>query len=74
MVSLIAAAVFFDGIHFFISGTALRGKIVGIIREGTFKCTLPKQSRPSGTSCPLTRLFIESFPGAVFTKILLTVP
>ncbi len=27
MVSLIAAAVFFDGIHFLISGTPLRGRI-----------------------------------------------
>jgi uncharacterized membrane protein len=36
MVSLIAAAVFFDGIHLFISGTALRGKIVGIIGERPF--------------------------------------
>jgi uncharacterized membrane protein len=37
MVSLIAAAVFFDGIHFFISGTALRGKIVGVIGERRFQ-------------------------------------
>jgi uncharacterized membrane protein len=37
MVSLIAAAVFFDGIHFFVSGTALRGKIVGIIGERRFQ-------------------------------------
>src|SRR6266498_3135351 len=37
MVSLVAAAVFFDGIHFFISGTALRGKIVGIIGERPFQ-------------------------------------
>jgi uncharacterized membrane protein len=31
--SLFAAALFFDGIHFFISGTGLRGKIVGLIGE-----------------------------------------
>jgi uncharacterized membrane protein len=37
MVSLVAAAVFFDGIHFFISGTALRGKIVGVIGERPFQ-------------------------------------
>jgi uncharacterized membrane protein len=37
MISLIAAAVFFDGIHFFISGTALRGKIAGIIGERRFQ-------------------------------------
>jgi hypothetical protein len=37
MLSLIAAAVFFDGIHFFISGTALRGKVVGLIGERAFQ-------------------------------------
>jgi uncharacterized membrane protein len=37
MISLVAAAVFFDGIHFFISGTALRGKIVGVIGERPFQ-------------------------------------
>jgi uncharacterized membrane protein len=37
MVSLVAAAVFFDGIHFFVSGTALRGKIVGVIGERPFQ-------------------------------------
>jgi uncharacterized membrane protein len=37
MVSLVAAAVFFDGIHFFISGTSLRGKIVGVIGERPFQ-------------------------------------
>jgi hypothetical protein len=31
--SLFAAVVFFDGIHFLISGTAVRGKIVEIIGE-----------------------------------------
>jgi uncharacterized membrane protein len=37
MISLISAAVFFDGIHFFISGTSLRGKIVSIIGERSFQ-------------------------------------
>ena len=37
MISLISAAVFFDGIHFFISGTSLRGKIVGVIGERPFQ-------------------------------------
>ena len=37
MLSLIAAAVFFDGIHFFISGTALRGRVVGLIGERAFQ-------------------------------------
>jgi uncharacterized membrane protein len=36
VVSLFAAALFFDGIHFLISGTALRGKIVGLIGERPF--------------------------------------
>ena len=35
--SLIMAAVFFDGLHFFISGTALRGTIVGKIGEKAFR-------------------------------------
>jgi hypothetical protein len=35
--SLLAATIFFLGIHFFISGTALRGKIVGLIGEGPFR-------------------------------------
>jgi uncharacterized membrane protein len=35
--SLFAAALFFDGIHFLISGTALRGKIVGLIGERSFQ-------------------------------------
>jgi uncharacterized membrane protein len=35
--SLFAAALFFDGIHFLISGTTLRGKIVGLIGERTFQ-------------------------------------
>jgi uncharacterized membrane protein len=35
--SLFAAALFFDGIHFLISGTALRGKIVGLIGERPFQ-------------------------------------
>jgi hypothetical protein len=35
--SLFAAALFFVGIHFFISGTALRDKIVGIIGERAFQ-------------------------------------
>lgn len=34
--SLLIAAVFFDGIHFLISGTALRGKIVRVIGERAF--------------------------------------
>ena len=37
MSSLLAATIFFHGIHFFISGTALRGKIVGLIGEGPFR-------------------------------------
>ena len=37
MTSLFAAALFFDGIHFLISGTALRGKIVGLIGERPFQ-------------------------------------
>jgi uncharacterized membrane protein len=37
MSSLVAAAIFFVGIHFFISGTALRGKIVAVIGEGPFR-------------------------------------
>lgn len=37
MVSLVMAALFFDGIHFFISGTALRGKIAGKIGERAFR-------------------------------------
>ena len=37
MASLFAAALFFDGIHFLFSGTALRGKIVGSIGERTFQ-------------------------------------
>jgi uncharacterized membrane protein len=37
VVSLFAAALFFDGIHFFISGSALRGKIVGLIGERPFQ-------------------------------------
>lgn len=37
MASLFAAALFFDGIHFLISGTALRGKIVGLIGERPFQ-------------------------------------
>src|SRR5215510_3481906 len=37
MVSLFAAAVFFDGIHFLSSGSALRGKIIGRIGERTFQ-------------------------------------
>ena len=37
MTSLFAAALFFDGIHFLISGTALRGKIVRLIGERSFQ-------------------------------------
>jgi uncharacterized membrane protein len=37
MSSLVAAAIFFVSIHFFISGTALRGKIVAVIGEGPFR-------------------------------------
>ena len=37
MASLVAAALFFLGIHFLISGTALRGKIVGLIGERSFR-------------------------------------
>lgn len=39
MTSLIMAAVFFDGIHFVISGTALRGEIAGKIGEKAFGAT-----------------------------------
>jgi uncharacterized membrane protein len=35
--SLFLAALFFDGIHFFISGTELRGKIVGLIGERRYQ-------------------------------------
>jgi uncharacterized membrane protein len=35
--SLLAAAIFFLGIHFFISGTELRGKIVALIGERPFQ-------------------------------------
>lgn len=37
MGSLLMAAVFFDGIHFFISGTAVRGKIIDKIGERPFR-------------------------------------
>ena len=35
--SLIAAAIFFVGIHFVISGSSLRGKIIAVIGEGPFR-------------------------------------
>jgi uncharacterized membrane protein len=44
MASLLMAAVFFDGIHFLISGTGLRGKIVGLIGEGPFQGTFSLMS------------------------------
>jgi len=37
MGSLLAAAIFFVGIHFVISGSALRGKIIALIGEGPFR-------------------------------------
>lgn len=37
MASLVAAAIFFVGIHFVISGTVLRNKIVSSIGEGPFR-------------------------------------
>jgi uncharacterized membrane protein len=37
MASLFAAAIFFVGIHPVISGSALRGKIIGLIGEGPFR-------------------------------------
>lgn len=37
MASLVAAAVFFDGIHFFVAGTALRGNVVDRIGEKAFR-------------------------------------
>jgi uncharacterized membrane protein len=37
MASLLAAAIFFIAIHFVISGTALRGKIIAVIGEGPFR-------------------------------------
>ena len=37
MASLFAAALFFDGLHFLIPGTALRGEIVGLIGERPFQ-------------------------------------
>jgi uncharacterized membrane protein len=37
VVSLFAAALFFDGIHFLISGSSLRGKIIGLIGERPFQ-------------------------------------
>ena len=37
MASLLGAAIFFIGIHFVISGSSLRGKIVVLIGEGPFR-------------------------------------
>ena len=37
MASLLLGALFFDGIHFFISGTELRGKIVTLIGERRYQ-------------------------------------
>jgi NnrU protein len=37
MAALLMAALFFDGIHFFVAGTGLRGKIVGKIGEEAFQ-------------------------------------
>jgi NnrU protein len=37
MASILMAAVFFDGIHFFVAGTGLRAKIVGKIGEEAFQ-------------------------------------
>jgi hypothetical protein len=37
MASLLAAAIFFVGIHFFISGSPVRGKIVALIGKGPFR-------------------------------------
>ena len=37
MVSIVAAAIFFVGIHFLISGSVLRDKIVSSIGEGSFR-------------------------------------
>src|SRR5215469_9550411 len=37
MTSLVAAAIFFVGIHFLISGSVLRDKIVAAIGEGPFR-------------------------------------
>ena len=37
MSSLLAVAIFFVGIHFVISGSALRGKIGALIGEGPFR-------------------------------------
>jgi uncharacterized membrane protein len=37
MASLLAAAIFFVGIHFVISGSSLRGKMIAVIGEGPFR-------------------------------------
>src|SRR5918996_1366158 len=37
MASLLAAAIFFVGIHFLISGSSLRGKMIAVIGEGPFR-------------------------------------
>ena len=37
MASLLAAAIFFVGIHFVISGSPLRGKIVASLGDGPFR-------------------------------------
>jgi len=44
MASLLAAALFFDGIHFLISGTGLRGKLVGLAGERAFRATFSLMS------------------------------
>jgi len=61
--SLLAATIFFLGIHFFISGTALRGKIVGLIGEGPFRGVFSLMSlmESSGYVGPAARLNTFSF-------------
>ena len=44
MASLLLGALFFDGIHFFISGTELRGKIVTLIGERRYQETVSLMS------------------------------
>lgn len=44
MASLLMAAIFFDGIHFMISGSGLRGRIVGEIGERAFRAVFSLMS------------------------------
>jgi len=44
MASLLAAALFFNGIHFLVSGTGLRGKLVGLAGERAFRAVFSLMS------------------------------